>query len=145
MQLLKTIPADTQPKPVARPVDMAPPARRVCLNALRITSLVCRTAPRSELTHDCAKLSTQKSVALEAQTEVLMRGLEQGLGRRPVIYRPGVEAVSFDEAWILRAIDMASRERWDSLEFLLRSRLSKTARRPMASLIVAISKQLSIF
>ena len=53
---------------------------------------------------------------------------------------PSVEEISFDEAWLLRAVEAAGRDR-DSFEFLIRSRVPFVARRNLGSLLAGISEQ----
>ena len=125
------------PSEEARAPSLVPP---VFLDEIRQVALDCRSAARTDLFRACAVLSTQPQVARTAYIETVMRGLAQALGKAPVTYRPGVAQMSFDEAWISRMILAAQGGDNDSLSFLLRSRLPKTAWRNVASLIRAIAE-----
>ena len=113
------------------------------LNRLRLTALGCRAAARTDLFEACAVLSTSSQIAKNAHVETLMRCLSQALQKEPKLYRPSVEEISFDEAWLLRAVDAASAKDWDSFEFLIRSRVPRGARRNLGSLLTAISEKFS--
>jgi hypothetical protein len=67
--------------------------------------------------------------------EMLVRTLPQALGRMPRFHRPGVEEISFDEAWLLRAFEAIDAGDTDTLDFLLRSRVAAPARRNLFFLI----------
>lgn len=118
--------------------------RKDMLNRLRMTALGCRTAAHSDLSEACAVLSSSTQVAENAHVETLMRCLSQALGKEPKLFRPSVEEISFDEAWLLRAVDAASAKDWDSFEFLIRSRVPRGARRHVGSLLSAVSEQFSL-
>lgn len=114
---------------------------RELLNHLRMIALSCRASARADLFEACAVLSTSTTVAKNAYAETLMKCLAQSLKQSPLLYRPGVEEVSFDESWLIRAVEAAGREDWGSFEFLVRSRVPFAARRNLGSLIVSISEQ----
>lgn len=117
---------------------------RELLNHLRMIALSCRASARADLFEACAVLSSSKTVAKNAYAETLMKCLGQSLKQSPMLYRPGVEEVSFDEAWLIRAVEAAGREDWNSFEFLIRSRVPFAARRNLGSLIVSISEHFSL-
>ncbi len=140
--------------PLQAPVNLASPEppvleglpllHRDLLNHLRMTSLHCRTSRRTDLFEACAVLSSSETIAKNAYAETLMKCLSQAMGKAPELYRPGVKDISFDEAWLLRTTEMASRKDWQSFEFLLRSRVRSHALRNVASLFIGISKQFSL-
>ncbi|MEP5762274.1 MAG: hypothetical protein ABJ327_23760 [Litoreibacter sp.] len=123
------------------PVFTFGPEARNLLNHLRVAALGCRAAARADLFEACAVLSTSESVSQNAYAETLMKCLGQALEKTPITYRPGVEDISFDEAWLLQAAQSAGDGDWHSFEFLLRSRVPHRSRRNLASLIVSISEQ----
>lgn len=131
-----------QPK-TWRLAELEPEARDL-LNHLRLMSLQCRTAARTDLFKACAVLSCAPGVARNAHAEVLMKCLSQTLGKVPVLYRPGVDEVSFDEAWLLRAATSAARGDWDSFRFLLTSRVPRHAQRQLGFLIIRVSERFSL-
>lgn len=111
---------------------------RAILNHLRLVSLRCRAAARQDLFHACAMLSLDRATAKDAHAVALMRGLSQALGKAPKMYRPGVDEVSFDEAWLLRMAEAAMRDDDGSLLFLIHSRVPVHMRRSVAFLIRAV-------
>ena len=123
-------------------VDAAPapgwakvaPESRALLTHLRIVGLACRTAARTDLFKACALLTTDTQEAQTAYAETLMRCLPQAIGKRPVVYTPGTQDLSFDEAWLLRLIEAAGREDEPSFTFLLQSRVAPHARRSITFL-----------
>ncbi|MEP2641053.1 hypothetical protein [Roseobacter sp.] len=113
------------------------------LNELRQVALACRSAARTDLFEACAVLSQTPNVARAAYAEALMKSLEQALGTAPVVYRPGVQEVSFDEAWLLRAITTARADDRSSFLFLLRARVPHASRRNLGFLILSVSERFS--
>ncbi|MEM9583125.1 MAG: hypothetical protein AAGA08_08420 [Pseudomonadota bacterium] len=136
--LPQTVPAVADAETVT--TDKLTNTQRAYLNQLRLITLKCRAAARANLFEACAILSTTKPVAKTACAEVLIKCLGQALGKPPKLFRPGVEEVSFDEAWLVRATEMAYLREWDSFEFLLRSRVPEGTRRNLASLIIGASE-----
>ncbi|WP_300061538.1 hypothetical protein [uncultured Roseobacter sp.] len=111
------------------------------LNELRRVALKCRSAARTDLFEACAVLSQTPNVARDAFAEVLMKSLAQALGTAPVLHRPGVAEVSFDEAWLLRTITAAQADDRGSFLFLMRSRVPHAARRNLGFLILSLSER----
>ena len=114
-----------------------------CLNTLRILALECRSAARTDLFKACALLSNKQDTARDAHARALMKCLDQAVAKRSVFYRPGVAELSFDEAWLMRAIIAANDADGDSLCFLIRSRVPVQYQRTISFLIVGISEQFS--
>ncbi len=111
-------------------------ARSVDLLAhLRLMALRCRASARADLGEACARLHAANETVATAHAEMLVRTLPQALGRVPRFHRPGVEEISFDEAWLLRAFEAVVAGDTDSLDFLLRSRVAPAARRDLFFLI----------
>ncbi|GFE50400.1 hypothetical protein So717_21530 [Roseobacter cerasinus] len=113
------------------------------MNELRHVALRCRAAARTDLFDACAVLSQTPNVARAAYAEVLMKSLAQALGASPVLHRPNVAEVSFDEAWLLRTIAAAQADDRSSFLFLIRSRVPHTARRNLGFLILSLSERFS--
>ncbi len=111
------------------------------LNALRVTALSCRSAAREDLFHACALLSTSKPTAQDAHARALFRCLTEATGRKAVFYRPGEVSLSFDEQWLIRLIMCAKAQDYDSVTFLIRSRVSPIHQRHVSFLIKGISEQ----
>ena len=105
------------------------------INSLRLVALQCRAASRADLHTACAALASDRDAAATAHADILIRCLDQALGRRPVLHRPGAETLSFDEAWLAQ-LAMAWRDGDDlSLQFLLRSRVRRSAQREVSFLV----------
>lgn len=123
-------------KVAAPTVNIAP---RDILGTLRSAALGCRARPRTDLFEACAMLSLTPRVSGSAFLEALMRCLDQALDHAPVFYRPGVTEVSFDEAWLLRALETANQGNNDSFSFLIRSRVPSLYHRNMRYLIAGVA------
>ncbi|MGZ2257244.1 hypothetical protein [Roseobacter sp. A03A-229] len=117
------------------------PEAAAVLNELRQVALTCRSAARTDLFEACAVLSQTPNVARKAYAEALMKSLAQALGASPLLHRPGVAEVSFDEAWLLRSIAAAQAEDHGSFLFLIRSRVPHAARRNLGFLILSLSER----
>ncbi|MDX8352548.1 hypothetical protein [Cognatiyoonia sp. IB215182] len=137
LALPKDQPLDRHPDPTI------PSGWREPLNVLRVIALDCRSAAQADLFEACAVLSNKKSTARDAHARVLFKCMRQAISRRPVFYRPGVEEVSFDEAWLMRAITAVDAGDLDSLTFLIRSRVPKPHQRHIGFLIQGVAEQLS--
>ncbi|MEP3346285.1 MAG: hypothetical protein ABJN34_00060 [Litoreibacter sp.] len=129
-----------------RPVYLSdyPKSSQAFLNHLRLTARECRSAAHTDLFTACAVLSVSAPVSRNAHAQVLMKCLAQALGKTPLMYRPDVEEVSFDEAWLIRTGEAAASKDWDSFEFLIRSRVPKISRRNVGALLVSISDQFAL-
>jgi len=129
------------------PVDLkrAPlkPNLRPFLNHLRLVALECRSKARSDLFEACALLSISKDDARKAHAEALMRCLDQALGKRPVLFRPGVDEISFDEAWLIQLATALNAQDHDSASFLLNSRIARHNRRQIRFLVGQVSERFS--
>ncbi len=128
--------------PVAPRID---PRARPLLNHLRVVALKCRAAARTDLFEACAMLSADKTVARTAHAETLLKCLAQATGKRPVMYRPGSEEVSFDEAWLARLVTASATGDADSFSFLIHSRVPHWARRNLAFLIHMVAAESGSF
>ncbi|WP_342077829.1 hypothetical protein [Yoonia sp. SS1-5] len=120
----------------------ATPARslawRDCLNRLRHVALECRSASHADLFETCARLANQPTVPGDVFARAFFRCVRQSTGTQPIMFRPGVAEISFDEAWLMRAIVAADNDH-DSFAFLIRSRIPKQDQRNIAFLINGIS------
>ncbi len=116
-------------------LPQAAPRHAEVLEAYRRAALQCRTAPRSDLFEACALLSVNPDMGRDAFATALIKGLQSALPKAPVLLRPGEPAQSFDEAWLLAALAACADEDWDSLAFLMRSRLGRAHQRNIAFLI----------
>lgn len=105
------------------------------LARLRLLALRCRASARADLHEACTALYAGRDATAEAHAEALVRTLPQVLSHIPRFHRPGVEEVSFDEAWLLRLFEAASAPDPDSFEFLMRSRVPPMARRSLGFLV----------
>jgi hypothetical protein len=114
---------------------------RGCLNTLRMIALQCRSAAHTDLFKACALLSNKEDTAKDAHARALLKCLRQAVSIQPVFYRPGVTELSFDEAWLMRAIMAIGGGDQDSFSFLIRSRVPKLHQRHVAFLIKGISEQ----
>lgn len=128
---------------VAEPArrDWLSVAEREILNHVRFVALNCRSAARTDLFKACATLAIDKPTARVAHVETFVKCLSQATGKSPVFYRPGVENLSFDEAWMMRLVRACQTEDGDSFRFLLHSRVVPQARRNLGFLISAMSDQ----
>lgn len=114
---------------------------RGILNALRLIALECRVAAQTDLFMACALLSNKQDTARDAFARALLKCLRQAIRQKPVFFRPGTEEVSFDEAWLMRALVAAKDGDSDSFAFLIRSRVSGMHQRHAAFLVKGISEQ----
>jgi hypothetical protein len=122
------------PKP-KDPVDVDP-----LLDHLRCVGRRSRCKASTDLFRACAALSGDRTVAVDASSEVLMRCLSQMLGRKPVLLLPGVAEVSFDEAWLIRLARCLEGGDESSTLFLLRSRIPVHARRNLVFLLHSVTE-----
>ncbi|MEO1494188.1 MAG: hypothetical protein AAFV19_18710 [Pseudomonadota bacterium] len=110
------------------------------LNSLRFVALECRAKSRVDLFESCALLAVGKTKSQAAHAEALMRCLDQALGKRPVLYRPGTEETSFDEAWLLELCRAVARGDDPSATFLIFSRVRPQSRRHIRFLMGGITE-----
>lgn len=124
----------------ARTPRAAAPAQPDVLRRVRRVAARARASARLDLFGACAMLATDRQIAGRACLDTLLRTLEQGLGRAPVIYCETCPQLSFDERWILALLDAHRRGDRDSSAFLLCSRLPRAARRHVAFLIAGVAQ-----
>lgn len=135
------VPRAEAPRHDASTLGAFSPQAANVLNELRQVALTCRTAARTDLFDACAVLSQTPNVARAAYAEVLMKSLAQALGTAPVVHRPQVAEVSFDEAWLLRTIAAAQADDRSSFLFLIHSRVPHAARRNLGFLMLSLSER----
>ncbi len=127
--------------PEAEPADASETA---FLNHLRFTALACRSKARTDLFEACALLCVDRNQSFKAHAEALMLCLNDALGQRAVLFRPGTPERSFDEAWLLRLAASLSRKDEASARFLLHSRIDRAHHRHVRFLLARISEQFSL-
>lgn len=113
---------------------------REILSRLRVVALSCRASAHSDLFATCAGVATSRTLTRPVAEQALVRGLRVSLGREPVWFRPGVEAVSFDEAWLLRLIACQHAGEWENVSFLVASRVPRVWRRETQILVAALAR-----
>ncbi len=128
---------------VPRSAALIPGEWRGVLNALRVVALQCRSAARTDLFEACALISNKQNTAHDAYAQALFKCLRQAVRAAPVFYQPGTVELSFDEAWLIRALMASKQGDRDSVAFLIRSRVPKVHQRHIAFLIKGISEQFS--
>ncbi len=113
------------------------------LNHVRFVALGCRAKGRTDIFKACALLSMDKSQSIRAHAEALVQCLNEALAKRPVLFRPGTEELSFDEAWLVQLAAALRRDDEDSVRFLLQSRVVPEHHRHIRFLLTRISRQFS--
>ncbi|UOA26443.1 hypothetical protein [Pseudosulfitobacter sp. DSM 107133] len=104
---------------------------RATLAALRIAACGCRASARLGVEQACALIDASPEKALHT----LLGALPEAFGRPTRFYRPGEAELSFDERWVLAAVDAARRSDDDSLYFLIARRVPACLRRWVAFLV----------
>lgn len=127
----------TDRKPTTSPESTA------FLNHLRFVSMGCRAKPRTDLFKACALLHSDNVVSRSAHADALMRCLNEALGKPARLHAPGVDEMSFDEAWLVQLDAACRRQDNASLTFLLTSRVAQKHRRMVSFLIHQISERFS--
>ena len=105
------------------------------LNKFRLLMARVKCAARLDVFNACAVLGADPTTSTTAYAEALLRVLQQGLGRAPILYHPGDLELSDDEAWLLRVLLSAQSGDEDSLRFLTTRRLSRETLRPTIFLV----------
>ena len=124
-----------------RPAALIPGEWRGVLNALRVVALQCRVAARTDLFEACALISNKEHAGQDAFAQALFKCLSEAINGKPVFHRPGTVEMSFDEAWLIRALMASKQGDRDTVSFLIRSRVSKMHQRHIAFLIKGMSDQ----
>lgn len=112
------------PATLVQPAPQVPPGPNAALDLLRDAARRSRALARFACHDGCAALCLERHIAPRTAAETLVRSLPEILGRRPVFHRVGESELSFDELWLARILDRLAAGDHDSVEFLLRSRLS---------------------
>ncbi|MFK7879439.1 hypothetical protein [Roseobacter sp.] len=117
---------------------LGPRARKI-LTHLRLAALACRAAARTDIFEACALLSLDGENAKQSYTDTLVKCLGGALNTPIIWLRPGVEELSFDEAWLMRCFEKLASKENPNLNFLLCSRVAPSQRRYIRFLIARIS------
>ena len=114
------------------------------LDWLRQVAARSRGMPGEDMFRACAMLGARgQAVAAEHAATALFRVLPRVLGRtRLRLYESGAVERSFDEDWLIAALDAAGRDDADSLTFLMARRLPNHARRQAACLVAMLARAL---
>ncbi|MGR3529394.1 MAG: hypothetical protein ACU0CQ_06565 [Sulfitobacter sp.] len=110
------------------------------LDHLRNAARDARSKRYVDLFGACAVLSGNRQIAAKAACEVLMRCLDQALGRRPVMFRTGESETSFDENWLLALARALKSGDTPSVTFLLHSQVPKSAHRNLVFLVRSVAE-----
>lgn len=108
---------------------------RATLAALRIAACGCRASARLGVEQACAMIDASPEKALHT----LLGALPEAFGRPTRFYRLGEAELSFDERWVLAAVDAAKRSDNDSLYFLIARRVPTYLRRWVAFLVRSVA------
>ncbi|MHA3916119.1 hypothetical protein [Halovulum sp. GXIMD14793] len=101
----------------------------------------CRCQARLDLFRACDLLAVNENRAADGYAVALIRTLPQAIGRPPVLRQAGASP-SFDEIWLLRLLDRAIADDFDSLAFLVHSRVSAYQRRAFVFLIKGLAQRI---
>ena len=112
------------------------------LDHLRNAARDARSKRYVDLFGACAVLSGNRHIAAKVACEVLMRCLDQALGRRPVMFRIGERETSFDENWLLALARALKAGDTPSVTFLLHSQVPKSAHRNLVFLVRSVVESL---
>lgn len=123
------------PFPIAPPTHQVSAATLDILTDVRLAALTCRSAARADIFKACALLSTAPREARPVFARAYVRCLTQALGKAPVIFRPGVSELSFDESWLTSALRAAQSGDDASFTFLIHARVPFEHRRAIGFLI----------
>jgi hypothetical protein len=119
------------------------PSEHSLIEHLRDVARINRCKAYIDLFGACASLSGNRDIALHAASEVLVRCLAQALGHRPVLYRVGEMALSFDEKWLVALARSLKTGDEASATFLLHSRVPKHAHRNLVFLLHRVAERFS--
>jgi hypothetical protein len=111
---------------------------------LRVLAPACRAKARLDLFQACAMLATDRDQAAQAYADALIRTLEQGLGRPPVLHRAGSAELSFDENWLGALFAAEARGDAASFAFLIDRRLARAAARQIGFLVAGLARRLPV-
>lgn len=109
------------------------------IDFLRVTYQLCRAKPKIDFVRACDVLEAREEAAISAYVETLVRVLPTAIQRGITFRAPGCNELSFDEAWLLRAIQSQISQDKNSLAFLLNSRVKPAACPHLIFLIKKIS------
>lgn len=126
-----------------RPEPQVPSHVRTLLNRLRFHATTCRASARLDIFAACAVLDPNEARAEAAQINTLLRVMGQALGKDPVFLRPGEDATSFDERWLVAALSAKAAGDEDSFAFLLCRRVEPSKRRIFGLLLSGLAEFLT--
>ncbi|MEM6588836.1 MAG: hypothetical protein AAF641_10340 [Pseudomonadota bacterium] len=126
-----------------RPEPQVPDYVRPFLNKLRFFTTTCRASAYLDIHEACAVLDPNEGRAEEAQIKTLLRVMGQALGQEPVFLRPGEDATSFDERWLIAALSARAAGDQDSFAFLICSRVEPSKRRIFGQLLAGLAQFLT--
>ncbi|MEL7466441.1 MAG: hypothetical protein AAFN79_20375 [Pseudomonadota bacterium] len=115
------------------------------LNKIRLFAARAHCARRVDPFAMCSLLSAEPTAVAAGYAEALLRLAAQNFGRAAVVYHPGTEEVSRDEALLLRLIACARDGDENSLRFLSGRFLTREAARPMVFVCRNIAERLETF
>lgn len=111
------------------------------LEHLRVIAGDCRCQARLDLFRACDLLAIDEHRAADSYAVALLRTLPQAIGR-PLVMRQVGASPSFDEMWLLRLLDRAIADDFDSLAFLVHSRVPAYQRRAFVFLIKGLARRI---
>ena len=105
------------------------------LNRLRFLAQSCRANARVDLGTACASIHACPQTSLDTVAKAMIQVVSEAVEGRVTFLAPGSREMSFDEEWLLRALERASAGDTISVEFLLRRRVARRNHHAFRSII----------
>lgn len=112
------------------------------LSAIRAVAARSRLEPRSDIEATCQLLRSDPGQAAEAYARAFLRAAAHAIGKPLRFHRPGVAAVTFDEAWVTRLLGSLRCGDLDSALFCIGSRVPRARRASVRFLAGALAERL---
>lgn len=118
--------------------DAYDPKALSLLNQLRFQAVSCRAAKHLSFDEACRQIHSNVTIEVEERLAALIRIIDQAIDGRAVIHAPRCASLSFDEKWLLQIFEQVIQEDQDSVNFLVRSRVSRYKQRSFISLCILV-------
>lgn len=105
------------------------------LNRLRFLAQTCRAEARLDLGTACAMINACSQTSLDTVAKAMIQVVSEAVEGRVTFLAPGSRDMSFDEEWLVRALERASAGDTVSVEFLLRRRVTPRNHHAFRSII----------
>ena len=110
------------------------------LEAIREHAKQARSLPKIDVFKACELVQLDIELVTPELLSIFVRSLPQAFGRPTHFFSSGSSELSWDEKWLISLVSAISRADYDSVHFLIKTRIKPTHQKPCQSIALHLWK-----